>query len=154
MKRDSRLSGILHLLLHMAEAEGPLTSEALGRLMRTNPVVIRRTLSGLKEQGIVGSERGHGGGWTLERNLSAVTLGDVYRALGHPALFAIGNRNETPGCLLEQAVNAALDDALKEAEEILVASFDRVSLATLEADFRERLDRGPQSKSRKENHAG
>jgi hypothetical protein len=28
MKRDSRLSGVLHLLLHMAEQPGPQTSEA------------------------------------------------------------------------------------------------------------------------------
>ena len=108
MIRDSRLSGVLHVLLHMAEHDGPVTSAALAVAMRTNPVVVRRTMAGLRAQGYVASTKGHGGGWTLARDLAAITLGDVYEALGRPALFAIGNRREAPDCLVEQAVNAAL----------------------------------------------
>ncbi|WGM39915.1 Rrf2 family transcriptional regulator [Caulobacter sp. NIBR1757] len=141
MNRDSRLSGVLHVLLHMAEHDGPVTSEVLARAMQTNPVVIRRTMAGLKAQGYVRSEKGHGGGWRLDCDLNAVTLGDVYAALGSPSLFAIGNRNETPDCLVEQAVNAALDEALAEAEAVLLASLGGVTLAALSADFHQRLAR-------------
>lgn len=141
MNRDSRLSGVLHVLLHMAEHDGPVTSEVLARAMATNPVVIRRTMAGLKAQGYVRSEKGHGGGWRLDCDLKAVTLGDVYAALGSPSLFAIGNRNETPDCLVEQAVNAALDGALAEAEAVLLASLGGVTLAALSADFHTRLAR-------------
>lgn len=62
MKCDSRLSGILHVLLHMAEEPRPLTSEALAAAMQTNPAVVRRTMAGLREAGFVRSGRGHGGG--------------------------------------------------------------------------------------------
>ena len=31
MKRDGRLSGVLHVLLHLAEFDGPVTSEVLAR---------------------------------------------------------------------------------------------------------------------------
>ena len=141
MNRDSRLSGVLHVLLHMAEYDGPVTSEVLARAMATNPVVIRRTMAGLKAQGYVRSEKGHGGGWRLDCDLTAVTLGDVYAALGSPSLFAIGNRNEAPECLVEQAVNAALDEALAEAEAVLLASLGGVTLAALSADFHQRLAR-------------
>lgn len=141
MSRDSRLSGVLHVLLHMAEHDGPVTSEALARMMRTNPVVIRRVMAGLREQGYVRSEKGHGGGWTLARDLSDVTLRDIYDGIGSPALFAIGNRSEAPGCAVEQAVNAALDGTLRDAEALLLASFEKVTLATLRADFRKRLAR-------------
>lgn len=139
MRRDSRLSGILHILLHMAAQKGPVTSEALARAMKTNPVVVRRTLSGLRDQGFVRSEKGHGGGWTLARDLSAVTLRDIYTALGSPALLAIGNRTEAPGCLVEQTVNAALDQAFRDAEALLLARFGEVTLAMLSAEFHDRL---------------
>ena len=139
MKRDSRLSGVLHVLLHMAEHEGPMTSETLAKAMQTNPVVIRRVMAGLREAGYVRSEKGHGGGWTLACDLGAVTLRDVYNALGHPALLSIGNRTESPGCLVEQAVNAALSDAFREAEALLLARFETVTLAALSADFHTRL---------------
>lgn len=139
MKRDSRLSGVLHVLLHMAEHDGPMTSETMARAMDTNPVVIRRIMAGLRETGYVRSEKGHGGGWTLACDLSAVTLRDVYAALGEPALLAIGHRTESPGCLVEQAVNAALQKASREAEALLLARLGEVTLAMLSADFHGRL---------------
>jgi Rrf2 family protein len=139
MKRDSRLSGVLHVLLHMAEHDGPVTSEVLARAMDTNPVVVRRVMAGLREQGYVRSGKGHGGGWTLARDLAEITLRDIYDALGRPTLLAMGNRTEAPGCLVEQAVNGALDTAFREAEALLLSRLGDVTLAALSADFHARL---------------
>lgn len=139
MKQDSKLSGILHVLLHMAERADPVTSEDLSKMMATNPVVIRRIMAGLRRLGYVRSEKGHGGGWTLACDLSQVTLRDIYVALGSPSLLAIGHRTEAPGCLVEQAVNAALEQAFHEAEELLLNRFGEITLAMLSADFHARL---------------
>ena len=136
MIKDTRLSGVLHVLLHMAHQTGPATSEALAKAMRTNPVVLRRIMAGLRDQGYVRSEKGHGGGWTLACDLSALTLRDIYLALGRPGLFSIGNRSDTPQCLVEQAVNARLNQALLDAEQLLVARFGDITLAMLDADVR------------------
>lgn len=146
MKRDSRLSGVLHILLHLAEQSGPITSEALARAMRTNPVVIRRIMAGLRQRGYVRSEKGHGGGWTLACDLGALSLRDIYDALGQPGLLAMGNRTDAPGCLVEQAVNAALGKTFEEAEALLLRRFGEISLAMLSADFHARLtERGGMS---------
>ncbi|HAP25784.1 MAG TPA: Rrf2 family transcriptional regulator [Achromobacter sp.] len=139
MRRDSKLSGVLHVLLHMAERPGPMTSDDLGRVMQTNPVVIRRIMAGLREQGLVRSEKGHGGGWTISCDFNAVTLRDIYDALGAPEIFAMGNRSESPGCLVEEAVNASLDDAFEEAQRLLLDRLGKVTLATLSRDFHARM---------------
>jgi Rrf2 family protein len=123
----------------MAERNDPVTSEALAKAMDTNPVVIRRIMAGLRDQGYVRSEKGHGGGWTLARNLAAISLRDIYQALGQPSLLAIGNRTEAPGCLVEQAVNAALNQAFDDAEALLLSRLADVTLAKLSADFHARL---------------
>ncbi|MGQ2980306.1 MAG: Rrf2 family transcriptional regulator [Polaromonas sp.] len=138
MKRDSRLSGVLHVLLHMAEVGEPLTSDELANVMLTHPVVVRRVMAGLRDSGLVRSEKGHGGGWVLSCNLEDITLGDIYNALDAPELFAMGNRTEAPGCLVEQAVNAALDSAFAEARQLLLNRLGDVSLATLSQDFHAR----------------
>ncbi|MBU2867344.1 RrF2 family transcriptional regulator [Pacificibacter marinus] len=135
MKRDSRLSSVLHALLHMAERDGPMTSDALAKCLTTNPVVVRRTMGFLRDAGIVTSDRGHAGGWRITADLSVVTLRHLHDALGEPALFAVGNRNEAPDCLVEQAVNAALDQSFAEAEALLLARFGEITLADLAADF-------------------
>lgn len=138
MKRDSRLSSVLHALLHMAEQDGPMTSEALGRCLRANPVVVRRTMGFLRDAGIVTAERGHSGGWLIAADLSSVSLRQLHDALGEPAIFAIGNRNETPECLVEQSVNAALERAFVEAEDLLLRRFGEITLAELADDFKRR----------------
>lgn len=129
---------MLHLLLHLAQRGGPVTSEALARSINTNPVVIRRIMAGLRERGYVRSEKGHGGGWTLACDLSEVTLRDVYVALGFPSLLAIGNRTESPGCIVEEAVNAALNKSYEEAEALLLSRFGEVTLTMLSDEVRRR----------------
>ena len=139
MRRDSRLSGVLHVLLHMAEFEGAVTSERLAAVMDTNPVVVRRLMGGLRDLGLVASEKGHGGGWTLGCDLDRVTLRDVYVALGSPGILAMGHRSEAPTCLVEQAVNAALGTAFEDAEQLLLERFSDITLSRLSADFHARL---------------
>lgn len=141
MRKDSRLSGVLHVLLHIAEHEAPMTSELLAKAMDTNPVVIRRIMAGLRERGYVRSEKGHGGGWTLACDLEKVSLRDIYSALGSPSLLAIGSRTEVPTCLVEQSVNAALNKTFEEAEALLVSRLGEVSLAMLSADFHKRFEK-------------
>lgn len=138
MKRDSRLSSVLHALLHMAEQEGPMTSDTLAQCMGTNPVVVRRMMGFLRDAGLVDSARGHAGGWQISKPLTSVTLRDLHEALGEPAIFAIGNRNETPECLVEQSVNHALDGAFADAEALLLKRFEDVTLAELSEDFTKR----------------
>jgi DNA-binding IscR family transcriptional regulator len=135
MKRDSRLSSVLHALLHMAEQDGPVTSEALAECLGTHPVVVRRTMGYLREAGIVTSDRGRAGGWRIHVDLGSVTLRQLHEALGEPAMFAIGSRNETPECLVEQSVNAAFESAFAEAEALLLKRFSEITLADLAADF-------------------
>lgn len=138
MRNDSRLSRMLHVLLHMARHEGTFTSEQIARMLGTNGAVVRRTLAGLREAGFVRSEKGHHGGWSLARELDRITLLDIHRSLGSQRLFAIGSDHADPDCAVEAVVNEALADALSEAESRLMARFAEVTLADLAAEFDKR----------------
>ncbi|AJC22438.1 Rrf2 family transcriptional regulator [Pandoraea pulmonicola] len=135
MRSDSRLSRMLHVLLHMARHDAPFTSEQLAQMLCTNAVVVRRTMAGLRDAGYVRSDKGHGGGWSIACDLRAVTLLDIHRAVGGPHLFAIGVESDNPECAVERAVNAVLEDALQEAEALLIARLGAISLADLAQRF-------------------
>lgn len=131
MNKDTRLSGVLHVLLHLGQVTTPQTSERLANAMGTNAPVFRRTMAGLRDAGYVKSEKGHGGGWTLAKPLSEISLLDVYVALGRPGLFAIASRNDQTACKVEQAVNLALADTMAKAESLIVAQLASTTLASL-----------------------
>lgn len=135
MRNDSRLSRMLHVLLHMARHDGPMTSEAIARMLGTNAVVVRRTMAGLRDAGYVRSEKGHGGGWVIATDLESVSLLDVHRAVGGVRVFAIGNEDPDPRCAVERVVNAAVAEALREAEALLLTRLGAVSLAELARGF-------------------
>jgi DNA-binding IscR family transcriptional regulator len=126
---------MLHVLLHMARYDGPIASERIAHMLGTNPVVVRRTLAGLRDAGYVRSEKGHGGGWTIAADLERVSLLDIHRAVGGPRIFAIGNEHPNPNCAVEKVVNEAVENALMEAEAMLVARLSAISLAQLARSF-------------------
>jgi len=122
----------------MAHSNEPTTSERLAQSAETNPVVVRRIMAGLRDRGFVQSEKGHGGGWALSRDLNKVTLHDVYEAIDSPTLLALGNRSESSECLVEQAVAIATNDAFRKVENILLESFRNTTLADVKGIIKKR----------------
>jgi DNA-binding IscR family transcriptional regulator len=96
-------------------------------------------MGGLRDAGLVRSEKGHAGGWTLLRPLDEVTMLDVYKAVGEPRIFAIGLADSAPQCLVEQAVNASMTEALEQAERLLISQLADVTLAQIASDFDQRM---------------
>ena len=136
MKSSSRLSVALHALAHLAEQpDSPLTSADLARCVRTNPVVIRRTLAGLRDAGMVASTPGPGGGWTLARSAERISIADVSAALGERILLAVDLAGG-PGCSIQKSVSHILDGFLDDAEALLQKQLSRISLADLAAQVR------------------
>ncbi|MDG9671931.1 Rrf2 family transcriptional regulator [Hahella sp. CR1] len=131
MRKDSRLSRVLHVLIHLAASDKPMTSGQIAEMLTTNPVVVRRTMGMLRVQGYVDSAKGHSGGWTLIKPLNEITLLDVHNALGEPTLFTLGLTDEHSNCFIEHAINEALKTAMDDAEKKLLSRFGEITLDAL-----------------------
>lgn len=139
MRKDSRLSRILHALIHLKFLERAVTSEELGQMLSTNPVVVRRTMALLKDSGYVTSVKGHSGGWRLNRCLSEITLYDIYKLVGESSVFTIGLTDEHNNCAVEKAVNSSLAGVLNEAEAFMLKRFKAITIQSLAEDFSKEL---------------
>ena len=131
MRFDTRLSRVLHVLIHFTCDPKNYTSQQLAEMLDTNAVLVRRSMAGLREAGYVRSEKGHNGGWSLCCDPEKVTLLDVYMALGINNLYNLGISMDNQHCLIEKAVNDELDSALKEAELLLMRKLGSITLAHL-----------------------
>ena len=132
---------VLHILMHMSLSSGTFTSDSLSKAMKTNPVVVRRVMAGLREHGFVTSEKGHHGGWRLSCDLEKVTLFDIYSALESPSLIAMESRNASTECLVEKAVNATTDEIFDFAEIQILNKFKTVTLAQLQETIQNQISK-------------
>jgi DNA-binding IscR family transcriptional regulator len=131
MQRDTRLARLLHVLIHMDLRGGTTTSETIAQMLHTQPSLVRRTMAALRAAGYVESIVGPGGGWVLRRELSDLTVRDIYAAIAAKSAFAMGVADDNPACPVESAVNRFLDDALSSAEDELLRRFAQMPLSVI-----------------------
>jgi DNA-binding IscR family transcriptional regulator len=84
------------------------TSEQIATSVNTNPVVIRRLLAQLRKADLADSRRGVGTGWTLSRELSTISLLDVYEAVESGPIFALHRSVPDPECVVGHGIGPAM----------------------------------------------
>jgi Rrf2 family protein len=131
MKRNSRLSLALHTLSHMAaEPKQMRTSVDIADHAGTNPVVVRRVLGHLRKAGLLHSEKGHAGGWSLAKPARDITLADVYLAL-EERLIPVDDSQTDHSCSVEHAMHRRVNDVMKDVEQTLIKRLSETSIADL-----------------------
>jgi Rrf2 family protein len=130
---NSRFSLATQVLALMAiESEDcPITSEYLAESVNTNPVVIRRILGALRNAGLVTSQLGPRGGVTLKRQPAAITLLQVYRAVGETEIFPFGDRTPSADCICGRNIQPVLASINDKVENALEHTLQDITLAQI-----------------------
>ena len=68
--------------------------------------------------------------------LCSTTLLDIHQSLGEMSLFNIGLSDKHTNCSIEKAINREIEDALFEAEQLVLNKFKRITLDNLAVDFK------------------
>ncbi len=109
----------------------------------TNPVIIRKILTQLKNAGLINVIRGTGG-IELTRDLKDITFYDVYQAiepLEDGDLFRF-HKSPNPECPVGRNIHSLLDDKLKNIQEAMESEMKKYTLLEkdLENCYRNTLD--------------
>ena len=131
MRKDSRISRVLHILVHMDASDNSMTSAHIAQMLSTNPVVVRRIMGGLRDAGYVQTIKGRGGGWMLACPLKNITLLDIYNIFSEASLFTIGLTDEHSECFIEKNINEELETIMNEATELMLGRFREITLDLL-----------------------
>ncbi|MBN3766969.1 Rrf2 family transcriptional regulator [Burkholderia sp. Ac-20365] len=130
MSANSRLTVATHILAWMAlvarkQPDEPVTSERIAASVKTNPVVIRRTLGVLSKAGLVQSYRGINAGWRLARPATEISLLDVFDALEEGSQFALHPTQPSQICPVGRGIGSTLThvyDSIHESTRTTLAS--------------------------------
>lgn len=133
MSANSRLTVAVHALawvgLYQSLGHEVATSEQIADSVNTNPVVIRRLLGELRMAGLVRSQRGTGAGWQLERELSQITLLDVYDAIESGPVFGMHRADPNAECVVGAGIQPALRNVYDRLDRTLRDELARTTVA-------------------------
>jgi Rrf2 family protein len=132
MTANSRMASAVHIMSFVAYAgdEGT-TSEAIAKSLQTNPVVVRKILKLLEQEGLVALRQGRQGGVGLRRPASRITLGQIYKAVeSETGVFAMRSQVHE-GCVVACAMKRRLGPIFNAANDAVEQALSKTSLAEL-----------------------
>lgn len=115
---DTRLSSAIHMLILIAGAEKPMTSEQIARSVGTNASYIRKLAGLLKKQGVIESRRGVGG-FRLLVPPEELSLLRVYRAVAESERVRVFELHQNPSdrCVVGRHIRPVLTDVFRDIEQ-------------------------------------
>lgn len=137
MQISSRFTIATHMLIILA-LEGKkqkLTSDILAGSVGVNPVIIRKTLSQLKNAGLISVARGTGGA-DIIKDLEDISLFDIYCAvecLGKSGQLFSFHDKPNPECPIGKNIHNVLDTRLEAIQKAMEAELAQTSLAEVVA---------------------
>ena len=126
---DTRFSSAIHILIMIAGAERPLTSEAIANSVGTNPSYIRKVTGLLKKKGILESRQGiHG--FSLLIPPEELTLYTVYQAVNESDEVHVFDLHQNPNdeCIVGRHIRPVLAETFREVEEQAEQQLKRTTL--------------------------
>ncbi|QKT05188.1 Rrf2 family transcriptional regulator [Mycoplasma sp. OR1901] len=122
MQISSRFTVALHIFacIDTYQDDYKITSDFLAGSINTNPVIIRKILSQLKNAKLITVARGTGG-IEVTRPFNQITFYDVYQAiepLKNGDLFNF-HENPNPQCIVGGNIHTVLDNKLKSIQEAM-----------------------------------
>ncbi|MBQ7499474.1 MAG: Rrf2 family transcriptional regulator [Clostridia bacterium] len=134
MQITSRFTVALHIFtcVEVFKDDYKVTSDFLAGSINTNPVIIRKILTQLKNADLIEVARGTGG-ITVNKPLSEITFYDVYRAIEPVENGDLFHFHESPNpeCPVGRNIHTLLDGKLKAAQNAMEDELKKHTLKDL-----------------------
>ncbi|WML26189.1 Rrf2 family transcriptional regulator [Neobacillus sp. OS1-33] len=137
MSISSRFAVGVHILTLLEVNKGGVnSSEFIAGSVNTNPAVIRKIMGMLKKSGLINIRPGIAGA-DLARDLSMITLLDVYKAVNvvqEKELFSI-HESPNPECPVGRNIQDAIGPLFSSAEKAMEKALENVTIADVVSDI-------------------
>ena len=142
MQISSRFTIALHIFtcVETFKNDYKITSDFLAGSINTNPVIIRKILTQLKNAGLITVARGTGG-ISPTRPLKEISFYDVYQAIEPVENGDLFNFHSSPNrqCPVGKNIHALLDDKLKTIQLAMENEMKKYTLDDLRIGMQELL---------------
>lgn len=132
MTMNTKMASAIQILLYIAYVDDQSRhSAAIANSLKTNPVVVRKLLKLMEQQGLVLLRQGRNGGVELAHAVEDITLAQVYQAIeSEQGLFSLREQNNER-CPVALSMPGSLDPIFAAANGAVLASLSQTTLADL-----------------------
>lgn len=133
---NTRFATLIHILTLLARNRGQwMSSDWIAGSIRINPVIVRKELGILHDQGWVVSRKGKEGGSALRVGADEISLADIYRVVKNSNVLGKKNNCKDSGCPVGKDINRQLDALFTETDEIVFGTLRHRSLENFVKQF-------------------
>jgi Rrf2 family protein len=112
-----------------------LSSDYIANSINVNPVVVRKEISTLQENGLVESSSGRKGGSTLAKSAEEIRISDVYESVNPSSVLGVKRDQPNPKCPVGSQINDRLGELFDETEQAIVKMLEKQTLADFTRNF-------------------
>jgi len=126
---NTRFATVIHILTILAKSPTEwLSSDWIAGSININPVIVRKELAALQDQGWLTSRKGKDGGTMLNVSSDQITLADIYKAVKNSDVLGKKNLSPNPKCPIGKSINVKLESLAVETDELVVTSLQGKTL--------------------------
>ncbi|RPD41685.1 RrF2 family transcriptional regulator [Chitinophaga barathri] len=105
-----------------------LTSEFIAGSLNSNPALVRKELSMLRDAGLVESKEGKNGGNRLARSMKDIRMSEVFNLVKEEHIFGYAPNTPNPDCKVGKGINEALNALFSGIDEAVYKQLHAVTL--------------------------
>ncbi|GLY65741.1 Rrf2 family transcriptional regulator [Amycolatopsis taiwanensis] len=131
---SSRTAVAVHALTFLArwEQDGLQSSAKIAESLDSNPVLVRRILGLLRDNGLVAAAEGSGGGWRLAKPAEEISLYDAYVAAEDGAsVLPVHAHPPNQGCMIGRHMQSVLETEFAAAQHAMEDRLAQTSIADM-----------------------
>lgn len=126
----SKFSTSVHILTLLASMPDEwLSSDYIASSLNSNPALVRKELSVLREAGLVESKEGKNGGSRLGKATKDIRMSDIFLLVKNGHVFGYSPNEPNPQCAVGARINGALDELFGEIDNSIYEKLHSITLA-------------------------
>jgi len=136
MLSNTHFSMAVHILCALAYNDGEIVgSDQLARTVGTNSSFLRGLIGQLKEAGLVETRLGKGGGSTLGRAASEISLHDVFQATESQPAVKTHTCDDKSKCVVARGMDEILANVNERIEAVVETELTQITVADLVSSY-------------------
>lgn len=132
---NGRFSIAMHIMTLLCVDDNLQSSDYLAGSININPVLVRKELSNLLKHGLINSQLGKNGGYSLAKPAKEITIASIYKAVKPNAILGQAKNEPNPACPIGKRINSHLKALDADIEQMMVNKLGNTTLAEFYKKF-------------------